>query len=117
MCTITISSKDVANLQGKTKDMGPTADVRTYAYPMEQKQQVVDYDVFYWREIPFVLFIIKPLRLRMIQWMPKCDLANMIAAVRTLCAKIEAKGYQVIEIVTDPAKQLAGLQGKLSYSR
>ena len=116
MLATKIYGKDVASLQGKTKDMGPTADTRMYVHPMEQKQQVVYSDVFYWREVPFVLFIIKPLRLRMVQWMPKCDLANMIAAVKTLCAKIEAKGYQVKEIVTDPAKQLAGLQGKLPYN-
>jgi hypothetical protein len=40
----------------------------------------------------------------------------MIDEVKTLCAKIEAKGYQVKDIVTDPAKQLAGLQGKLQYN-
>ena len=87
-----------------------------FVHPMQQKQQIAYADVFYWREVPFVLFIVKPLRLRMVQWMAKCDLPNMMEAVKTLCCKAEAKGYTLTEIVTDPAKQLSELKGKVPYN-
>jgi hypothetical protein len=112
-----IYGQDVASLQGKTKDMSPVADTTMYVHPMEQKEQTVYADIFYWRDMTFVLFIVKPLRLRMVQWMPKCALPNMMmSSVRTLCAKIEAKGYHVKKIVTDPGRQLIGLKGKLPYN-
>jgi hypothetical protein len=39
MLATKIYGKDVASLQGKTKDMGPTADVRMYVHPMEQSNK------------------------------------------------------------------------------
>jgi hypothetical protein len=62
------------------------------------------------------LFIVKPLKLLMVQWLPKMDLKSMIEAIKRLCVKIESRGYAIKEIVTDPAKQLAGLEGKVAYN-
>ena len=58
-----IYGKDVASLQGKPKDSGPVADDRVLVPDMEQKEQTVYGDIFHWRGVNFVLFIVKPLRL------------------------------------------------------
>ena len=111
-----IYGKDVASLQGKTKDKGPVADDRVFVPAMEQKEQMVYGDMFHWRGVDFILFIVKPLRLLMVQHLPKTDTSTMVDAVNRLCTKVKSRGYSVTEIITDPAKQLAGLKGLVPYN-
>lgn len=106
-----IYGKDVASLKGKTKESKPKSYKTLLVPTMSQKEQTVYADVFHWRKVDFVLFIVKPLRLVMVQWIPRVDVENMKRAVLTLCTKIESRGYSVTEIVVDPEKALAGLVG------
>jgi hypothetical protein len=104
-----IYGSDVASLKGKTKDRKPNTYKQMLVPTMAQKEQTVFADVFHWRNVNFVIFIVKPLRLVLVQWLPKHDGPNIKAAVLTLCNKVEARGYGIREIVVDPAKELAGL--------
>ena len=106
-----IYGNDVASLKGKTKDRKPDTYKKLLVPTMSQKEQTAYADVFHWRDINFVLFIVKPLRIVMVQWLPKLDMINLKAAVLTLCHKVEARGYSVGEIVVDPAKALSALVG------
>ena len=108
-----VYGKDVASLKGKTKDRKPKHFTKLLVPLMSQKEQVVYADVFHWRQVNFIIFIIKPLRLVMVQWLPKLDTPNMKAAVMTVCHKIEARGYSVQEVVVDPFKSLVALSGLL----
>ena len=108
-----VYGKDVASLKGKTKDRKPQHFTKLLVPLMSQKEQVVYADVFHWRQVNFIIFIIKPLRLVMVQWLPKLDTPNVKAAVMTVCNKIEARGYTVQEVVVDPFKSLASLAGLL----
>lgn len=108
-----IYGPDVASLKAKTKDRKPESYRKLLVPTMSQKEQSVYADVFHWRKVDFILFIVKPLRLVLVQWMPKVDIENMKQAVMTLCSKVESRGYKIDEIVVDPAKALAGLVGIL----
>ena len=110
-----IWGKDVPSLMGKTKDKGPMEDRRMFVPVMERKEQTVYADVFHWRGISFILFIVKPLKLLMIQWLPKQDLKHMIIAVNALGNKLAGRGFKITEIIVDPAKELSGLKGKVRY--
>ena len=108
-----VYGKDVASLKGKSKDRKPKHFTKLLVPLMSQKEQVVYADVFHWRQVNFIIFIVKPLRLVMVQWLPKLDTWNMKAAVLTVCNKIEARGYTVHEVVVDPFKSLTALTGLL----
>ena len=49
-----IYGKDVASLQGKTKDKGPVADDRVFVPAMEQKEQMIYGDMFHWRGVDII---------------------------------------------------------------
>jgi hypothetical protein len=106
-----IYGRDVASMKGKTKDRKPDTYKSLLVPTMSQKEQTVYADVFHWREVNFVLFIVKPLRLVLVQWLPKLDGMNIKSAVLTLCTKVEARGYKICEVVVDPAKALSALVG------
>mgnify|MGYP003386305885 CR=1 FL=1 len=109
-----IYGRDVASMKGKAKDIKPKVYPKMLVPTMSQKEQTVYADVFHWRKVDFVIFIVKPLRLVMVQWLPKLDEPNARAAILTLCNKLESRGYSVSEIVVDPAKALVGLTGTVS---
>ena len=109
-----IYGKDTASMKGKAKDRKPDTYKSLVVPMMAQKEQTVYADVFHWRDVDFVLFIVKPLRLVMVQWIPKIDSSTIKEAVLNLCTKVEARGYFVTEIVVDPAKALAGLTGNIA---
>ena len=104
-----IYGKDVASLKAKTKERKPEQFKTLMVPTMSQKEQTVYADIFHWRNVDFVLFIVKPLRLVLVQLLHKTDVPNMRDAVLTLCNKVESRGYAVEEIVVDPEKALAGL--------
>jgi hypothetical protein len=110
-----IYGKDVASLKGKTKAGGPVASNEVLVPPTEQKEQTAYADIFFWREIPFLLFILKPLRLLMVQQVVGAQTAaNLKPIFERLMTASESRGYQLTKIVTDPAKPLAALIGMVS---
>ena len=111
-----IYGKDVASIQGKSKDMGTLPDDRVYVPTAERKEQVIYADIFLWRNETFVIFIAKPLRIVMTQHVTKQNTESMKVAVENLCNIIIGKGFNVKEIVTDPARELAALQGHIPYN-
>jgi hypothetical protein len=108
-----IYGKDVASMKGKEKDRKPNTYKKLLVPGMLQKEQTVFADVFHWREVNFILFIVKPLRLVMVQWLPKLDAQEIKTAMTALCMKVETRGYVIQEIVVDPAKALASLSGNI----
>jgi hypothetical protein len=111
-----IWGRDVASIRGKSKDRGPAEDRRMFVPVMERKEQTVYCDVFHWRGVSFLLFVVKPLKLLLIQWLPKQDLAHTIIAVNALGNKMAGRGYKVTEIMVDPAKALTKLSGRVRYT-
>jgi len=112
--SVNIYGKDIASIKGKTKDRG-TVDDRLMRVPgMDRKEQRIYMDVFHWRGESFVLFVVKPLRLLMVQHVTKMKLPQMCAAVEYMCKRIESRGFQATEIVADPGGELAGMVGKTS---
>ena len=57
----------------------------------------------------------KPLKLLLIQWLPKQDLKHAAIAINALGNKLAGRGFRVTEIVVDPAKELTNLRGKVRY--
>jgi hypothetical protein len=110
-----IWGRDVSSIKGKFKDMDPADDRRMFVPVMERKEQTVYCDVFHLRSVSFLLFVVKPLKLLMVQWLPKNDLTHKAAAVDALGNKLAGRGYRVIEIMVDPAKSLTKLEGKVRY--
>ena len=110
-----IWGRDVASIQAKTKDKGPVDDRRMFVPVMERKEQTVYADVFHWRQVSFLLFIVKPLKLLLIQWLPRQDLKHTVIAVNALGNKLAGRGFTVSEIIVDPGKELAGLVGKVRF--
>lgn len=104
-----IFGPDPDALAGKSKNAGPVSPSEVLVPTFMRKEQTAYADIFYWREIPFLLFIIKPLYLVMGRIVPigtnnAEQLAIEIAALRT---KVEARGYKIISLIVDPAKALA----------
>ena len=115
MIATDIWGRDVASIQGKTKDRGPVEDRRMFVPVMERKEQTVYADIFHWRQVSFLLFIVKPLKLLLIQWLPKQDMKHTVIAVNALGNKLAGRGFSVTEIVVDPGKELAALAGRVRY--
>jgi hypothetical protein len=111
-----VYGKDVASLKGKTKDKGPVGDYRVLVPRMMRKQQTVYGDEFHWRGVHFILFVSKPLDLILVQWLPRSNLEHMMLATKAVCNRLVARGFEVTEIVVDPAKELAQMEGKLPYN-
>lgn len=110
-----IWGRDVASIQGKSKDLGPADDRRMFVPVMERKEQTVYCDVFHWRQVSFLLFVVKPLRLLMVHWLPKANLHHTVIAVNVLGNKLAGRGYSVTEIIVDPGRSLTMLEGKVPY--
>lgn len=110
-----IWGKDVASIKGKTKDKGPADDRRMFVPVMERKEQTVYADVFHWRKVSFLLFIVKPLKLLLIQWLPKQDLKHTTIAINALGNKLAGRGFSITEIIVDPGKELTNLNGRVRY--
>ena len=110
-----IWGRDVASIRGKTKDLGPAEERRMFVPVMERKEQTVYCDVFHWRQVSFLLFVVKPLRLLMVQWLPKGTMTHLVAAVNGLANKVAGRGFKVTEIIVDPARELTNLAGKVPY--
>jgi hypothetical protein len=111
-----VYGKDVASLKGKTKDKGPVGDYRVLVPKMMRKQQIVYGDEFHWRGAHFILFVAKPLDLILVQWLAKSNLEHMIMATKSVCNRLAGRGFEVSEIVVDPAKELAQMEGKLPFN-
>jgi hypothetical protein len=112
--SVNIYGKDIPSIKGKTKDKGAVEDRIMYVPVMDRKEQRAYMDVFHWRGESFILFIVKPLRLLMLEHLTKAKMPQMCAAVETLCKRTESRGFQISEIVVDPAKELASMVGKVS---
>lgn len=110
-----IWGRDVASIRGKSKDLGPADDRRMFVPVLERREQTVYCDVFHWRQVSFLLFVVKPLRLLMVQWLPKANLHFTAIAVNALAAKMAGRGFSVAEIIVDPGKHLTMLDGKVPY--
>ena len=110
-----IWGRDVASIRGKSRDMGPVDDRRMFVPVMERKEQTVYCDVFHWRQVSFLLYVVKPLKLLMVQWLPKATMPHMVSAVTGLGNKLSARGFSVKEIIVDPARELTNLEGKVPY--
>lgn len=107
-----IYGKDVAALKGKTKAGGPVAAHEVLVPAMEQKEQTAYVDIFFWREVPFMLSIVKPLRLLIVLPIVGAQTStNLRPVLEKLVAMVEARGFKIVKIVTDPAKSLASLVG------
>lgn len=115
MIATDIWGRDVASIMGKTKDKGPAEDRRMFVPVMERIEQTVYADIFHWRKVSFLLFIVKPLKLLLIQWLPKQDVKHTIIAVNTLGNLLAGRGFRVTEIIVDPGKELTSLNGKVRY--
>jgi hypothetical protein len=111
-----VYGKDVASLKGKTRDMGPVGDYRVMVPKMMRKQQIIYGDEFHWRGVHFILFVSKPLDLILVQWLVKSNLEHMTKATLAVCNRMKARGFEVTEIVVDPAKELAQMEGKIPYN-
>jgi hypothetical protein len=112
--SVNIYGQDAAVIKGKTKDRGTVGDRIMHVPVMDRKEQRTYMDVFHWRGESFVLFIVKPLRLLMLEHLTKTKLPQMCAAVEALCKRVEARGYKITEIVVDPGKELASMVGKIN---
>ena len=107
-----IYGKDVPTLKGKTVDHGPVA-TRDMIIPKSlQKEQHVHADLFNWKGNWFILFVVKPLGLLMVEWIPNSRSAGALKeSINKMLGKIRARGYIVERITTDPEKALAKLDG------
>ena len=62
--------KDVPSIKGKTVNR-PNTFARELLVPMSmQKEQQVHLDIFYWKGSTFVLAVMKPLNMNLVQWLP-----------------------------------------------
>jgi hypothetical protein len=112
--SVNIYGKDVPSIKGKSKDKGTVGDRLMYVPVMDRKEQRIYMDIFHWRGESFVLFVVKPLRLLMLEHLTKAKLPQMCTAVESLCKRVEARGFQATEIVADPGGELAGMVGKIA---
>ena len=58
-----IYGHDVALLGGKMKDYGPVGNYQVLVPRMEQKEQQCFCDIFVWRQVPHLIFVLQPLGL------------------------------------------------------
>jgi hypothetical protein len=112
--SVNIYGKDIPSIKGKSKDKGTVGDRLIYVPVMDRKEQRIYMDVFHWRGESFVLFVVKPLRLLMLEHLTKAKLPQMCAAVESLCKRVEVRGFQATEIVADPGGELASMVGKIA---
>ena len=104
--------KDVPSLKGKTVNHGPVATRDLLVPKSMQKEQHVHADVFHWKNNWFLLFIIKPIGLLMVDWIPASrDSTALIGSVNKLLGKVRARGFFVEKITADPERALAKLEG------
>ena len=106
---------DEAVLRGKTKDLGPIAPAEVLVPIQMRRDQIAYADAFFWRQETFVLYIVKPLYLLLARHCNKGtrNAQEMAEQMEHLRLTIEARGYQLTKIVTDPEKMLASLVGKV----
>ena len=110
-----IYGKDVPSLKGKTVDHGPIATRDLLVPKSMQKEQHVHADLFNWKSNWFLLFIVKPLGLLMVDWIPSSRNAeSLLQSVNKMLGKVRARGYDVERVTTDPERALAKLDGMVN---
>ena len=98
-----------STLAGKSKNAGPVAPSEVLVPSFMRKEQTAYADIFYWREVVFLLFIIKPLYLLMVRVVPTGanNSEQLVIEILALCTKVKARGYKIVSLVVDPARALS----------
>lgn len=102
--------------KGRDKFLGPVATKDVLVPTANRKEQHVFADVIFWHQLPFILFIVKPLMLLLTQYIggPQTVEAMKEPFVQ-LCEKIKSRGFSATRIVTDPQSSIAALVGRVPY--
>lgn len=105
-----IYGKDVASLKGKTVSR-PNTKARELLVPQSQtKEQHVHADLFHWKGQWFLLFVLKPLFVDLVQWIPtNHTTATLRDAMNKMIGKVKSRGFTITKITTDPEKALVAL--------
>lgn len=107
-----IYGKDVASLKGKTVSR-PNTKARELLVPQSQvKEQHAHADLFYWKGHWFLLFVVKPLYVDLVQHIPGPQTITVLRdAMNKMIGKVKSRGFTITKVSTDPAKALAALDG------
>ena len=112
-----IYGRSVPFVMGRWKDLGVKRPLEVLVPKHTRKEQTVYADILAWREVSFLLFIIKPLKLLMVQWLPKGGNMNGILEVfDAMICSVKARCFAPSVAHVDPAKVLTGLTDKASIT-
>ena len=102
-------------LKAATKFKGPVASQEVVLPPHQRRDQTAYTDVFFWREVPFVLFIAKPLMLLSTYSIKgKMDFLEMRKSFLSLASAMQARGFSA-RFVADRQSSIATLEGKIEH--
>jgi hypothetical protein len=101
--------------KGRDTFKGPVASSTVLVPTTKRKEQTVYTDVFYWRQTPFILFIVKPLMLVLSQYIsgPQNESA-MKQAFLQLAGNLMSRGF-TLQFVADGQSSIATLCGKIPH--
>jgi hypothetical protein len=102
-------------IMGRWKDRGPQRSSEILVPKLMDKEQLIYADILAWREVPFLLFIIKPLNILMVQWLPKGSNAEGILEIfEEMLTNVQARGFTPSIVHVDPASILTKLTDRTS---
>ena len=102
-------------VMGRAKAPPPISNHEINVPTSLQKEQALYADILAWREIPFLLFIVKPLKLLMVQWLPKGhNTAALVEVFETMINNLKQREFHITIAHVDPASILTSLDKKLS---
>jgi hypothetical protein len=100
---------------GRWKDSGPIRTSEVLVPKQTTKEQTIYADILAWREVPFLLFIIKPLNMLMVQWLPKgSNMDGMLVAFEAMIGSLQSRGFAPSMAHVDPESILTGLTDRTS---
>ncbi len=101
--------------KGRDTFPGPVASSSVLVPTARRKEQTVYTDVFFWRQMPFILFIVKPLMLVLTQYIsgPQ-NTSAMKQAFLQLAGKVMSRGF-TLQFVADGQSSIATLSDKIPH--
>lgn len=101
--------------KGRDTFPGPVASSNVLVPTTKRKEQTVYTDIFFWRQMPFILFIAKPLMLLLAQYIggPQ-NTSAMKQAFLQLAGKMVSRGF-TLQFVADGQSSIATLCDKIPH--
>ena len=103
----------VAGLVGKTKKMKSISPGYVLAPRVTQVQQILSIDIIFVKKVAFLLGVLTPLGLGIVEFLRDRSVDSVETGVRTMLAKAASRSFDVLEIRCDGEKAVGALTAAL----